>query len=295
MRKLYYYDAGYKFFQYEIQPVLDILEAKGVDIGIADRNQFLGLENSVIFTNIPSRVDIEPALNKGNKIIQTTHSADSFWGPHWFNHLATVFCVTNELEYKAALTLAPKENIELTGMPYLDYYFKVKSREEITPIVGDGDYVLGLQLTHDSHGEDFCYSPDFYNRYYHSYPEERKIGRTVFKLHINHPHWNRESSVTWVDSPVEMTPSILKHSNGIYASHFSFMLIEASLLDKSTFICPENTEWLKVERSCHVPNWWSGFDWRGLEKEELRHQVKDWFPFDGKNSERVADVILRYL
>ena len=298
MKQVYYLDHGYDFFRWEMQPVLDLLTANGVSVNIKHMpDEMNGIYNQVVLTNIPA-ADIWDEMHKnGNKIVHVSRSKDACMSSRWANKLADTFCAASTIEEAALVNLLGRDRVVLTGMPYLDIYEFLKKKPSKEA------YLLGIQAPFAAHGYEFENTAEFLDDFYVNHPRKQGWKDLRFRFHQNHSHYWSDSHIPVQDGqlptftdPVEKTPEILYNSRGLYTSYFSFMLMEACLLDKPIIIYHDNPEWRsKIEGLINDPGWWSAYPWHELEKEEKRKELKEAFAInlDGNSAQRVADEVLK--
>jgi hypothetical protein len=293
-----YYHAGNQAnnYTFEIMPLINELKKRGHNVQHLPEKYSIIEKNAPVFTNVPS-LELFAMLEEcgKGKLFQITRSTDTVYHPRWIAKSAFKVCVSCQREYDAVSKLIGKEKVVLTGMPYLDYYAKSKewNKEELNSYVPYGEkYILGLQLSHGAHSWNHIeYSEDFRKHYYQIRPKEFPY-KTFFKTHQNHMEgWPKFDGIEWIDAHHSLTPQILYFSEGLYASHLSFMILEAIINNKPIYIHEPSDAWMQMRGSHHYPGCWSDFNWWELEDENKRKEVASWFPPIGSNSKRIADLI----
>ena len=290
-RQIIFFDSGYNFLEWEMKPIRDALNKKGIQtILIHDKEMFKDTASSVVVSNVPENGIWNDLLNRNNKIIQVTRSKDTCMSPRWINISANLICVASTIEQEAVSRIMGKNRVSLTGMPYLDYYGNVKNE----PL----DIILGIQVSFDAHGVTFTHQDDFLKDFYEEFPKKKHLDNLWFRMHMNHLDWRDRFIRRKIDMPVQETPFLLKNSSGIYTSHFSFMLMEACLFDKPIYIHHDNPEWRdKIENKINYMGWWSGYKWHELEKETKRKELKESYKInlDFNSGKRVAEEIMKFI
>lgn len=297
--KVHYYHAGYNFFTFEMASVFDSLKKAGVEvIYYRDMDDVIALHNQVIFSNVPTNKYWDRVKDNGNILIHIDRSKDTTYAPHWVNQSADIFCVSNTITEEALIKLLGRKKVKATGMPYLDKYFQItpEQKEEVKKVTENGPYVLGLQVSFHAHSIGFEHSSSFITDYYRARYINKTKFKVFFKKHINHD-WKDVNIVNPINLPVEYSPALVDCSDGVYASHFSFMLMEAAFRDKPIYIYPDNPEWEKTKSYNVLPGWWATYDWKKLNTDSKRKELGDAYRAynDGRAGEKVAQIILNYL
>jgi len=284
----------------EMDHVIRILQAEGVNVIYREKPEDMDdVHNQVVLTNIPTNEIWGSIKDNGHKIVQTSRSKDATMATQWVNKSADTFCAASTIEEEALVKLLGRDRVALTGMPYLDVYHQLSKRPS------KEEYLLGLQAPFAAHGYTFENPPEFLDDFYINYPKQQGWKDLRFRFHQNHSHYWSDSHIPTKDSllppfvdPVEKTPEILYNSRGLYTSYFSFMLMEACLLDKPIYIYHDNPEWKnKIEKFINDPGWWSSYPWHELEKESKRKELKEAFSvnLDGNSAQRVANEVLKFV
>lgn len=294
--KVYFYHAGYDFFEKELDTVFSVLRNNGVEIiKTHDINTIIAVKSGVIVSNVPTNEYWKEIKSNEKKIVHISRSKDSTYAPHWVNQYADVFCAANTIEERALVNLLGRDRVVPTGMPYFDKYFNITTEQmDTVERAVDGDYILGIQVSFDAHGVTFTHPMSFLKDFYET--GAKRVGRVLFRRHINHV-WEDRHITNPIDLPVEYTPALVTASSGMYASHFSFMLMEAAFCNKKIYIYPENPEWNKVAISGVTGGWWCNYDWKSLGDDKKNKELGDAYRAynDGNAGKRVADIIMKYL
>lgn len=219
---------------------------------------------------------------------------------NYFTHM----CVAGPKDLKIMKTKF-KEKVRMTGMPRFDKLSEAKNwdKSKIYDLVGTNKYWL-VTIPHEAFGDKIEYL------YFSELPKLVR-DKLVYKIHPTRlaDRYRKYGQILIDDDTksVDMTYELINASQGVI-THIppSFMVVEASILKKPVFCygelprtASENIGWrLKyLEKSLPLlkeridpSKITSTFDKPAFNK--YQQTLADEFLHDGKNSQRVAEVIL---